>query len=607
MKIGNKMLSLLILFSLISCQKPAQELKPKPGGEDKSQTISLTPFIQLNQGKSEINSHKEEWSKSVLKKDFRSYKRLGPENKVNNPTYARIRSINGGKYILTWQDAVGVNGNGENTFYALSSDLINWENKGYLWQSQTVTNGKGETDTRRFTNANTLQLSDGRIIAVCAFCNANTYSSEKYKSDHGIMIKYSSDGAKTWTDEQVIYYGPCWEPHLIELKSGEIQCYISESRPWTSSSHSGTSLIRSTDGGRTWTPSLGSENMRVMRKQWWNEKLKIWCFTYQMPVGVQLNNSKQFAFAMESCNRRAWNDTNTWDEFSIAMAYSNEDGTYPQLKGDEVTPKTHRIDSLVVRGVAPYLIQFPSGETMLAYDKNSLYYYQLGNATAREFHNEQQCMPGKGSWGGLDLETAHSALVSIRNSSNESVTIDIQRYNLNHSISATNRSPKIDGINNEWEKSDEAVFIGSTSQAQATLRCSADKDYLYFLIEVWDETLSSNDFGYLLLSPNTGSINSSARRIRFNYNGLKSTDQYAGGWKELKMDVPLKTSYEGTPTNKSDIDKGFIAEIRVAKQDLKIENGSIMFNLGYFDSSANVEDSLTDVQQVSKWLEIKAL
>ena len=33
-------------------------------------------------------------------------------------------------------------------------------------------------------------------------------------------------GGYTWFGEKEIYHGPCWEPHLIELPSGEIQCFF---------------------------------------------------------------------------------------------------------------------------------------------------------------------------------------------------------------------------------------------------------------------------------------------------------------------------------------------------------------------------------------------
>lgn len=82
----------------------------------------------------------------------------------------------------------------------------------------------------------------------------------------------------------------------------------------------------------------------------------------------------------------------------------------------------------------------------------------------------------------------------------DNATIALARFHLNHSIRATSRQVALDGDDSEWAESDEALFVGSRCQAQATLRCSADAENLYR----WrssDESSSSTDFAYILLSP----------------------------------------------------------------------------------------------------------
>ena len=239
------MLGVLCVLALtLSCTKETQGGDHGSQGGGTQTSLELTEFTRLNRGESEINSHADDWDRSTVKMDYRSYIELGAANNVYLPTYARIRTLRDGSYILTWQDAVGVNGNGENTYYALSRDLKNWVYMGYLWQGQNVYNGLGKPDVRRFTNANTLQLANGELLAVASFSTVNTYSNPNYTAEQGIVVKRSQDGGYTWFGEKEIYHGPCWEPHLIELPSGEIQCFFSESRPWTSGSHSGTDMLR---------------------------------------------------------------------------------------------------------------------------------------------------------------------------------------------------------------------------------------------------------------------------------------------------------------------------------------------------------------------------
>lgn len=608
------------LLMTLACEKkgPAQGGNSPSTQNSELRSLNLSDFESLNQRESALNSHAEDYSRAVLKMDFRSFQSLGSESNVVNPTYTRIRTLEDGTYILTWHNTTSTtNANGIDTFYALSPDFKTWTYMGYLWQSYDITNRLGKPDKRLFTNANTLQLSNGELLAIASFRTRSTYGRKDCKMEQGLIVKRSKDGGRTWFGEKEIYHGPCWEAHLIELPSGQIQCFFSESRPWISSSHSGTTMVLSDDGGANWQPALGQTGYRVMRKHWWNQKPQngsaMYCYTYQMPVGVILNGTSKFAFAMESANQRVIDASgSTRDQFSVAVCFSKDDGKWVHLQGDEVLPKSQRIDSVVTRGVAPYLVQFHSGETLLAYGgTDSRQHFRLGNSTATTFGDDLAALPAKGSWGGLDISRSHTVLSTMRNSDAgyDNAKIDIAKFYLNHSISASNHTVKVDGDNKDWLNTDDALFVGARCQAQAILRCSADKDNYYFLVEVKDETLASSDFAYILLAPDDGSTNvkSNARRIRFNYKGLKSTDQFAGSWRPLDFGVKASVSYDGTPDNPSDKDNGYLAEISVPRESIPSTNGRLMVNLGCFDIAANAEDVIADANNPSKWMIINKL
>lgn len=602
---------------IASCNDVKEPTKGGTNIPSQSTEIVITPIAQLNQSEIVLNSHKDEWERSSLKMDYRSYISLGTANQVTEPTYPRIRTLKDGSYILTWQDRADGAGNGKNTYYALSKDLKTWEYMGYLWKYEEVTNAAGNADKRVYTNANPFQLANGDIIVVACYRTAKTYGQSRvnseYRKEQGVVIKRSSDGGKTWTPsgsgkgkDKEIYHGPCWEAHLIEVDN-KLQFYFSESRPDISSSHSGTVMIESTDGGNTWLPELGKDAYRVMRKKWWNAVKNIWCFTYQMPVGVILNGTNQYAFAMESCNQ----STSSGNQFSIAIVHSKPDEAktgWEVFKTDnDITPRAQRIDSLVSRGAGPYLIQFPSGETLLSYGgTDSRQHMMMGNASATEFGDIFDGLKVQGSWSGLDLESSHSALSCSRDVSSGSENLIIARYYLNHSIKATQRTVQLDGKNSEWRESDDALFVGSKSQAQATLRASADESYYYFLVEVLDESLSDNDFGYLLLSQESDNtkLGAKSRRIRFGYKGIKNTDQYAGGWKSLDFGARASAAYQGTTGDNKDNDKGFIIEIAVPRSAIAADNGKILVNFGYFDAASNVEDSLADASTTAGWIPV---
>ena len=579
-----------------------------------AETVSITDFEDLNAGTAAMNSHKDEWGRSNLQMDYRASINIGAETGAISPTYSRIRTLKDGTYILTWQTASESNGNGKDTFYALSKDLRTWEYMGYLWKSKSVTNAAGNSDTRLYSNANTLQLSNGELLATAAFRASKTYNHQEYRRDHGIIIKKSNDGGRTWYGEKEIYNGPCWEPHLIELSDGEIQCFFSESRPWISSSHSGTVMVCSKDWGTTWSPSLGQDAYRVMRRQWWNAYPKangvigdaMYCYTYQMPVGIVLNGTRKFAFAMENAVERHRNSDGTiWDEFEVSIVYSQDNGQWVYMNEGEVTPESQRKDG-VAAGAAPYLVQFPSGETLLAYGKDGQQKLHFGNATASEFGNAFDGLQAYGSWGALDLSGSHSVLSCMRDAADESnVTIALARYNLNHSITATGRTVTVDSDNSEWEATDEALFIGSKCQAQATLRCSKDSQNYYFLMEVKDEQLSEKDKAYLMLTPST--LGTSSRRIEFNHKGAVTTKRYSSGWAAYDFATNVAVASEGIEGSNAAVDKGFIAEISIPRSVISASGGKLKVNFGYYDAAAGVTDLMTSDTSVNGWLDIKGL
>lgn len=567
------------------------------------ENVQVTPFEQLNAGNSTINSHKDEWGHSRLVMDYRSHINIGANNV--SPSYPRIRTLADGSYILTWQNRHDSGGNGKHTLYALSKDLRSWEYMGYLWEGKSITNSLGKADTKLYTNANTLQLSNGEVMAVAAFRASSSYSRQDCRMDHGLIIKRSKDGGRTWFGEKVIYNGPCWEPHLIELPDGEIQCFFAESRPWISGSHSGTVMVYSKDGGATWSPELGKDGYRVMRKLWWNEFPKangvignpMNCYTYQMPVGIILNDSKQFAFAMESAVKRGKNSDNTvYDTFEIAIAYSRPDGKWVYMQEGEELPTSQRKDG-VASGAAPYIIQFPSGETLIAYAKSGYQQMQLGNSAANEFGSAFSGLPEYGSWGALDLTGSHSALSCIRNANDE--TIAIARYHLNHSICATSRSVMTDGNKEEWENTDEALFVGSKSMVQSTLRCSADDQNYYFLIEIHDDEISAGDRGYLMLSGS--SLTSSSRRVEFGPEGLTSTKRYyLSRWSDYSFTAEVKT-------NRTMVEGGYWAEIRIPRSVISPSGGKLKVNFGHYDANTTTTDILGNEKSTSDWMDIKRL
>lgn len=603
-----KLIFFILCFSFIGCSDDNPVDGANKNNVPEAKKLSLTPFAKLNQGAGTVNSHADDWQRSQLMMDFRSYVDIGQGvTGVQWPNYSRIKKLPDGTYILFCQQSTSSNPNGNDTYYATSPDLVNWTGKGFLFQSKSgYRNARNQAATRLFTNANGFVLSNGDLLAFASYRVSPGYSDVVCHNDNGIIMMRSSDNGKTWSDPQEIYHGPNWEAMMLQLPSGELQCYFSESRPSISGGHSGTSMVVSNDNGSTWSPPLDEAPYRVIRQHWYNQDKNATFYTDQMAGVIKLNNRNKLAAVMES-SLSSINDNTT---YGITFAYTDDSGVWPHLEGDEVGPDDRQ--NYLFSGAGPSLIQFPSGESIVSYGLSSHLNIRMGDAEAREFGEPFVALPGRGSWGTIELDDDHTLIAAMRNSEDAgNVVISLAKYFLNHSITATNRTVDIDGDNAEWKVTDEAIFVGSKSQAQVTLRCSADNENMYFLVEVLDEDISKDDYVNILLSPHTtdGKINSEARRIRVSHTGLHSFSQYAGGgWREITGNTHGKAAYDGTISDNSDIDNGYLVEVSIPRSEIKVIDGELLINLLLIDMQSG-EDAIvsSSSKELTSWIPITGL
>lgn len=571
--------------------------------------LKLTPFEELNQGDAPLNSHKGSYDRSSVKLMHSTFNLLPADTvSLKWPSYPRVRVLPDGSYILFWQEGLSVgDGNGRHTRYAKSDDLVNWQHQGYLWECENVVNGLGNEDIRVYTNANGLVLSTGELMVCSSFRTVYTYNKPEYKSEQGLKIKFSKDGGLTWYGEQTIYHGPNWEAHLMETRDGEIQVYFSESRPWTSWSHSGTSLVYSRDGGKTWQPELGEKPLRVMRKNWWCEDLGRNLLTDQMPVGIRLNGTDQMAFAMETVTGRVKNK----QSFSTSIVFSPEDGKWIPIEDEETSDSpTYRLDNVDENGNAsgPYLVQFHSGETVLLLTTRGKIYTKVGDERAHNWSetSPRPIFPDWAGWPGAEMESSHTMLATtVQRPGGGEKTIGVMRLALNHDITATPRRVRVNGKTGEWKNTDEALFLGEFSDAYATVRASQDKDNIYLLVEVSDKDMAASDYVALMLAE-TGSLTSDALTINVSADGLLISDK--GG---LKVDSIVSARMaEGTLDEDGDTDKGWAVEIAVPRNIFTIKDSALALNAILYDNASEREDFLSEPLKgglTTNWKYVKGL
>lgn len=609
-------LALLAAVSLASCKAEG----PDDGGKQipsESTKLTLTPFEKLNASADAVNSHKDDWAQSVLTLNYRSIVNVGASVLgTSSPSYSRIVKLADGSYILTAHDSYS-GGNGSTVYWAISQDLVHWTPQGKLFASRSVVNARGQEATRLYTNGFGKVLSNGDVLMFASFRTTGTYSFWKWRDDQGIEMRRSTDNGKTWSEPYEVYRGPNWEAIMLEDGDGELELYFSESRPWISGSHSGTSMVRSTDGGRTWLPGLGKEPYRVIRHTWYDAHQDKWLFTDQMPGLIILNDSKCKAGVFESAHDYPVGGS---VNFCISFAWSPEDGNWNYIEGEEkdgtgldvktakVGPVDRKID--VWNGSAPSLLQFPSGETVVSYGQDWYQWLRIGDSRARNFGDAGKYLPAKGSWSSILLDGTHELITHMRNSTDgKNVGVILCKLALNHRIAASSHKVVIDGGNSDWVNADDALFAGSKCQAQATLRCAADADNIYFLVECRDDNVSKDDYVQLFIAPSDAAkLNAQTLRVKVGLNGLRNQGVYAGNWIEKDFGANAVVRYDATLSDASDVDNGWLAEICVPRSSVKVVDGKVKVNLALFDMEGG-EDAIvsTGEKNPQKWITVTGL
>lgn len=568
-------------------ENKGEENKPQP-----SIVAHITPISKLNQGTPVINSHADVTSRSSLKMNYRMYTTPALDGKATYPRYPRVKRMKNGSYILFYHNG-SANGNiGASCVYAVSNDMKQWSYKGKLFENYKITDSKGNENERRYANCDGLVLSNGDVLAVVSYRADKGY--RDLPKDAGIELKRSTDNGVTWSNPIEIYQGVNWEPYLLELPSGELHCYFTDSSRTGEEGHgtdTGTAMVVSTDGGKTWKPDFGSLPYYVMRMRW--EKDGIVGYNHQMPSVIKLNGNKGLAAALE---------TNSSGKYFISLCYSDKD-EWEHLAADQEGP----VDShnLAFSGMGPYLSQFPSGETVLSYETSQQYTLKIGDATGRHFGRSYQPFSG-GYWGSLQVIDPHLMVGCMPKT--KTGPIQIAQFVLNHRIDAVRRSVKVDGDNAEWADTDHAFFVGEKSQAQATLRCSCDDEKVYFLVEVLDRTLLASDYATIYISPaDNNKLAAGACRIQVSMDGLKSSQIYENTWKNSELGVQVKT-YVCDDTNESRLDNhGYIAEISIPRSRLTITSGQVLVNFSISDRTT--EDAVCDTTSLSTahWIPVAGL
>ena len=566
--------------------------------------IVIHAIDSLNAGEPVINDHADDWDQSRLEPNFRQYTEVTEAKlRVRQAHYPRIKKISDDRYILFYQDRQ----HGWDIYYSVSSDLKDWGLGLPLFTSHSIT-VNGESDTLCYSTCDATVLQNGDIMAVASFRSSRNF--RRTNEYNGLAMRISSDGGKTWGEEQVIYKGSNWEPQILQLPTGEIQVYFTHGGPKIQPQmeagiptsemvpSSGTAIIRSYNNGKTWDPYVMEPPYAAHRvsQQYTHTDKGIQVFTDQMPCAILLNNTKTIALALESKFVR-----NGKDVLYITMAY-NDDNWAVGLGLDEEGPADKQEN--MWSGAAPYLRQFPSGETILSYNQKR-FQIRLGDSLARQFGDPLFPLRGTGRWGSLELIQSHivvGTMAYVPEEDGEQNRIMISQNVLNHRIDVPTAQIQADGDNADWADYTDALFVGSDSQAQTAVRPAKDDNHLYFLVETLDNRLSEGDEVDLYLGDSDADwLNTNCLRLTVGPNGLMSAARFDGNdFTELDASgIQAAATLQGTVGNDGDEDTGYLVELSVPRSLLQISDQQLRWNIVLRDQETDgrvIEDIIGTIR-----------
>ena len=591
-------------------EAPAVEVPPEEG------ITELVSIKDLNKNSTEGSHANDNYLTSSLEINFRESIDLRSSNtgatRYDNAWYPRIKKVNDNLYVMFFMYSQL----GQHLYWTTSTDGYNWEKPEVFWGSSdhkfTYTYGslKGTADRYYAVNADACVLDNGDILCVYAVRPCSGYSSNEYTDMNGLWMRRGTvkNGKITWSAEKKIYTGHLWEPYIMQRTDGRIEIYWSSSVGYvqkygfdSDKRSTCTAMIYSTDNGNTWTPDIqpGADDYVPIRvfQQYVGDKVPygtnisaVPYFGGQMPSAVRLYNGKTL-LAVEVQDLKK--------DFRISLGISKAGGEWTALGLTETGPEVKMED--LFDGAAPYLARFVSGEVYLTYGSGGKTYGRMISPDGTQADGKAALAAEgvKGSWASSEIVGSHEVIVAAQSKIDDKYGIHLVHAYLNHRINSPKITVSADGYTNEWTDNTDALFVGSDSQAQITLRTAHDDENVYFLVTRLDDVLTEKDKAVIYIGADEGYY-----RIILNTDGLEALEYKSS---KLSTDgVACITKIFGTVGVNSDTDDGIVYELSIPKPLIGLE-GKASFAalplLNNSDGGSVITDTLTNasITQQSRW------
>lgn len=311
--------------------------------------------------------------------------------------YPRIKALSDGTLLMTFM----------NDHFGWDAFVRRSEDGGRTWSDAQMVRQRFDArssagaDQMVFVNPDFIELQDGRILLAYQWRYKKGYNDIAHTNENcGVEILFSDDKGRTFSEPRNIYTGRCWEPAMLQLPSGEIQMYITDSNETLNGvSQPCTILIRSFDGGRTWQ---GKESCSYRDGEIISRTFDGRCTADGMPSGVWLDDNYGIAVPLE-----VWSGKYKMDQTPVVVrtdAATNwhSDQSIRSEGGPEYPWKKQLNKDFV--GFGPYSTKLPTGEMVVL--TNGVYknvqgmWVFIGDKRADNFRFATS--PFVGHWGSID-------------------------------------------------------------------------------------------------------------------------------------------------------------------------------------------------------------
>ncbi|GAB1416150.1 exo-alpha-sialidase [Paludibacter sp.] len=510
--------------------------------------------------------------------DFNTYQEqtsVFVSNKGYNETqhyYPRVKKLQDGSLLMVFMnDVVGFD-----IFIRKSYDNgKTWTDANMVRQRYSAPSSASPKDKMIFSTPDFIQLQDGQILLAYQWRYQKGYGDlDNTNQNCGIEIITSNDGGKMFSKPRVIYTGRCWEPAFLELPSGEIQLYITDSNEVMNKlSQPCVALLRSFDKGKTWqgkeiaTYKDGEAISRTFDERG----------SYDgMPSAQYLHDNNGIAMSLE-----VWSSKFQVDETPVIVYSSNDKNwRYNEPVREKGGPEKVRKKQLNkdFRGFGPYMEILPTGEVLV--QSNGVYkgeqgmWVFIGDKKADNFSYVSS--PYEGYWGSIAYigndEVFSAGTYNYTVEDKKHSGIKMQKGKLNYAKKVKKGYLLLQSLKQFDDRVNQDWFIGKESSSSAYLNFGYTDDSFDFTAYLFDKKLiaytseNADAVEFLLNRKDLISGKSDTYKFLMNANGVFTLKkEQTNSW--ISQDVSkvkdIMFNVSGTINNNTDDDEGFAAKVAV--------------------------------------------